>query len=203
MHIQNNARYRLALLIALVGFIALPGCATITEGSSQTIQIDTDPTGAQCELTRNGQLVTRIPATPSTVSVYKESGDLKLSCGKPGYLDATLDTASDLQAMVFGNILFGGLIGVAIDMGSGANKKYPKAITLTLVPELFASAAERDEYFDRLRQRLNQRAEAQMDKVRQSCEASSCDEQLAGVRSALERQLDFLDSQKAAVKIAH
>jgi hypothetical protein len=190
------------LLMAAASLAVLPGCATLTEGSAQTIRIDTDPPDARCELTRNGQLVTRIPATPATVSVYKEAGDLQLTCRKPGYLDATLDTASDFQDMVLGNILFGGLIGVAIDMGSGATSRYPEAITLTLVPERFASAAERDAYFDQLRTRLTRRAEAQMAKLRQTCEADNCEQQLARISAALDRQLAFLEKQQATTTIS-
>lgn len=189
-------------LLLAAALAALGGCATITEGSSQTIQIDTDPPGARCELTRNGQVVTRIPATPSIVSVYKEGGDLALTCRKPGYLDATLDTASDFQGAVLGNILFGGLIGIAIDMGSGASSKYPKSITMTLVPGRFDSIAARDDYFDGQRQRLRQRAEAQITRIREGCEGRDCDEKIARVNQALDRQQAFLERQKTTVSVA-
>jgi hypothetical protein len=56
--------------------------------------------------------------------------------------------ASEFQAMTFGNILFGGLIGVVVDAASGATHEYPPLVTITLVPELFASIAERDAFYE-------------------------------------------------------
>jgi hypothetical protein len=194
-------RWSITAAVAAIGLTMLAGCATLAEGSAQTIRIETDPSGASCELTRKGQLVTRIPATPSTISQYKESGDLKLTCRKRGYLDASLDTASDFQNMVLGNILFGGLIGVFVDMGSGATSKYPESITLTLVPETFASEAERDAYFAALRHRLAESAEQRMAEARSKCAEENCDQQLKQLREALQRQLEFLETQKAATRI--
>ena len=39
--------------------------------------------------------------------------------------------ASEFQAMTFGNILFGGLIGVVVDAASGATHEYPPLVTIT------------------------------------------------------------------------
>lgn len=52
--------------------------------------------------------------------------------------------------MTFGNILFGGIIGVAVDASSGAMNKYPPSISLVLPPVSFPTAAVRDTYYDRL-----------------------------------------------------
>ena len=37
--------------------------------------------------------------------------------------------------MTFGNILFGGIIGVAVDASSGAMNEYPSSVTVRLIPE--------------------------------------------------------------------
>lgn len=194
-------KLRLLPTLALAGLAVLPSCATLSEGSAQNIHIETDPADARCELTRDGAMVTRIPSTPATISLYRDSGDLRLTCRKDGYLDATLDSASAFQDMVLGNILFGGLIGVLVDAGSGATRKYPESITLTLVPESFASEAERDAYFEALRVRLKQRAAAQAAKLRETCSENDCESKLKQLDQALERHLAFLDSQKAASRI--
>src|SRR3546814_11462905 len=50
--------------------------------------------------------------------------------------------------MTFGNILFGGIIGVAVDASSGAMNQYPSSVTIALVPESFTSTTARDVFFD-------------------------------------------------------
>src|SRR3546814_11002644 len=49
--------------------------------------------------------------------------------------------------MTFGNILFGGIIGVAVDASSGAMNQYPSSVTIALVPESFTSTTARDVFF--------------------------------------------------------
>lgn len=50
--------------------------------------------------------------------------------------------------MTFGNILFGGIIGVAVDASSGAMHEYPAAISIAMAPNSFPNASERDKFFD-------------------------------------------------------
>lgn len=190
-----------ALLLAGAAALIFHGCATITEGSSQTILIETDPVGAMCELTRDGQVITRLHDTPATISVHKESGDLQLSCSKTGYLDSTLSTASDFQDMVLGNILIGGLIGVAIDMGSGATSKYPNSISITLVPETFESETSRESYFNEIRQRLEEKADIHIAKIREDCENGGCQQQVDQIVASRDKQLSHLAGQKARTQI--
>lgn len=54
------------LLVGLVvGFVLLmSGCATITKGSQQTVTISTDPTGAACNMTRDGKPLAVVNPTP-------------------------------------------------------------------------------------------------------------------------------------------
>jgi hypothetical protein len=48
------------------------------------------------------------------------------------------------------SILLGGLIGVAIDAGSGAMNDYEPSVTLTLIPSPFGSEAQRDALFENM-----------------------------------------------------
>ena len=86
------------LCVLLTLSLGLSACATITEGSAQTMRIETEPAGARCELTRDGELVTRIPATPATVSLFKEKGELALTCNKPGNRNSIRRTANIIQS---------------------------------------------------------------------------------------------------------
>ncbi|GAB7534024.1 hypothetical protein [Burkholderia sp. 3C] len=55
---------------------------------------------------------------------------LQVSCTKPDATAASASTESHLDGWIFGNIAIGGLIGLAVDLGTGAGFKYPRSITI-------------------------------------------------------------------------
>ena len=46
---------------------AASGCATLTKGTSQTVTVNTDPTGATCTLTRDAKPLAVINPTPGSM----------------------------------------------------------------------------------------------------------------------------------------
>ena len=112
---------RLALLLPLA---LLPACATIVNGSSQTVTVSTTPPAATCTLDRVGQRIGAIAATPGSVRVDKSKNDLSVTCAKDGYQTATVTHPPSFGGATFANILFGlvgGPIAVIVDASSGAN----------------------------------------------------------------------------------
>jgi hypothetical protein len=121
----------------LFGLIALSGCASIVDGSSQSLSVKTmanvdDVTGAQCTLT-NSKGVWYV-TTPGTITVHRAYGDMNVSCLKQGYVANIRTVASSTRGMAFGNILFGGLIGAGVDISTGAAYDYPSPIIVPLQP---------------------------------------------------------------------
>ena len=130
----------------LFAITPLSGCATIIEGTTQEITVVTDPPGAACALTREGELIGMISMTPGTVKVDKTKHDISISCRKTGYDTASSLDQSDFAAASLGNTaasivvgrivtggLGGGLIGHAIDSISGADNKYDSTVNIKLV----------------------------------------------------------------------
>jgi hypothetical protein len=115
--------------------IMLPGCATIFEGTSQSVSISTDPAGADCMIERNGTRIGQVNPTPGSIHVDKSKNDLSVLCTHAGYQPATVAQSPKFQGTTFGNILFGGLIGVAVDAASGANFQYPTEVRVSLAPD--------------------------------------------------------------------
>jgi hypothetical protein len=112
----------------------LGGCALVMEGKTQTVSFDTNPQKpAQCNVS-NSKGSWDINQTPASATVNKAYGDITVTClSKDGYHGSSV-VESSTAAAVFGNIIIGGLIGVAVDMGSGAAYKYPTKVTIPLTP---------------------------------------------------------------------
>lgn len=117
----------------------LAGCASIASGTSQEILVSTEPAGAECIITRNGEEIGRINPTPGTITVEKSRHDLKISCSKQDYYRAEALDKSGTEPWTYGNIaigiaFFGGFIGHGIDRVTGASNHYDEEVTVTLVP---------------------------------------------------------------------
>ena len=109
--------------VALLGLFGLSGCASITTDSLQMVSLTSDPTDAVCIITGPKGFTTRI-TTPNGFPVSRGEGDLNVVCTKAGKVGSAL-IKEEVAGMTFGNILFGGLIGVAVDAGTGKMWKYP------------------------------------------------------------------------------
>lgn len=110
----------------------LPACATIVEGTSDTVTISTTPSGATCMVERAGERIAAVPSTPGSVRIDKSRHDLSVTCSREGYRTATVAASPRFTGTTFGNLLVGGVIGVAVDAASGANSRYPSDVRLEL-----------------------------------------------------------------------
>jgi hypothetical protein len=116
-----------------IASLACGGCATITRGTTQALVIESDPPGADVELS-NGLR----GKTPASFTV-KRRENLVVKIRKDGYepVEATVSsTVGDGGGTAMaGNILFGGLIGAAVDGGNGSNRTLrPNPVSVKLLP---------------------------------------------------------------------
>lgn len=169
--------YLVALcLFSFVFTVMQSGCATLTTGNSQSITISTKPSGATCTLIRDGKVVGIVNPTPGTANVDKSKDDISIFCTKEGFQEAKAACDSNFQGMTFGNILFGGLIGVVVDAGSGAMHKYPSEMTIMLVPAEFKSIADRDAFFDGMKKECETETSKEMADIAGKCSTMSNDD---------------------------
>jgi len=118
----------LAALALLVG-----GCATALKGSTQEVRIGVSGAeSATCKASNSSGAWT--VKAPGTVKVERSGGALSITCEAEGYTSDTQVVSSEFNGATVGNILLGGIIGVAIDAASGANYSYPESVQLTLEP---------------------------------------------------------------------
>lgn len=111
------------------------GCASITTGQNQSLSVETRTDGkpvasANCKLENDKGIW--YTTSPGTAVVRRSYNDLNVRCEKDGHAPGVTAAKSSTKAMAFGNILFGGIIGAAVDVGSGAAYDYPSIITVEL-----------------------------------------------------------------------
>ena len=116
--------HRSAILLVLV---VLSGCASIVVGDTQILSVETPLCPkALCKLV-NEQGTYFVAETPGTVTINKSYSPMVVECSK-GDFKETISLESSTVGMTFGNILLGGIIGTAIDMGTGAAYEYDTLI---------------------------------------------------------------------------
>ena len=111
----------------LVALVALTGCATIMQGSKQNVGISSSPSGAQISVDNQSMGV-----TPATVPLSrKDNHTVKLSLA--GYQPYEMQLSRKTSGWVWGNIVFGGIPGLAVDAITGAMYKLtPEDVNATL-----------------------------------------------------------------------
>lgn len=118
-------------LLAMTLTVSLTGCASLTTGTHQSLSVETVPLEhAQCKLSSD-EGTWFVQDTPGTVMVSRGYGDLTVSCHEDTYLGTTT-VKSTTKGITFGNILLGGGIGAAVDVGTGAAYDYPSLITVMM-----------------------------------------------------------------------
>lgn len=119
------------ILLSSLLFSVLTGCASIVNGTNQSVSVNTHTSGAECALS-NDKGTWYINNTPGSVVVHRSYADLLIHCQKPGYRPLTASIASKTKGMAFGNVVFGGVIGAGVDMADGSAYDYPVSIDLPL-----------------------------------------------------------------------
>lgn len=189
---------------ALVGIVLaqLTGCATIVKGHSQQINVVTNPPGAVCDLQRDGKSIATVNPTPGMATVEKSRKDLAIWCRKQGYLDADGKVASKFHPMTFGNILFGGIIGFGVDAASGAMTEYEEMVTVRLIPQEFQSTAERDAYFNTLREEVAAQSTKAVEEAAKHCSGQAdCDKKRGFVEKGRDNALSDIEAKRASARI--
>ena len=191
---------RLALL-SLMASAFLGGCATLTTSSSQTVTLTTEPPGAACTFRREGEVIGIVNPTPGSLTVKKSHADIDVTCVKEGFVDAVGRVGSKFQAMTFGNILFGGIIGIAVDAVSGSTAEYEANVAIRLTPAEFPSIEARDRFFEQQRETFVTQTRQVKERISRMCDPADCDRQLRLADEEEKAGLARLEAQRQAARI--
>ncbi|MGF1619987.1 MAG: hypothetical protein ACFCUR_05170 [Rhodomicrobiaceae bacterium] len=120
--------------VVLAGAFALSACSTITRGTTQAIAIHTPGVDkAECELRSEGIGVKSV-VTPATIVLEKSMHNVEVTCRKKCFNDGKGIITSSTEEMTAGNIVLGGVVGLAVDATSGAMNKYEPQIAVNMTP---------------------------------------------------------------------
>lgn len=127
---------KIKITAAAVFLTLLSGCATITKEKMQIVTVTTSCSnkaisGANCSL--KNEAGTWQVVTPNPVQIHKAYNDLSVAC-TIGQSSASKTVESSANGGVWGNLLFGGIIGYFVDANTGAGFDYPTMLSLDLAP---------------------------------------------------------------------
>jgi uncharacterized protein YceK len=107
------ARCVVAALAGGIAIASMSGCATIMHGTKQDVGISSTPTGASVMIdnTING-------VTPVVAKLRRKENHV-VRIQMAGYQPFETTLTHSVSGWVWGNVAFGGLIGLAVDAASG------------------------------------------------------------------------------------
>lgn len=127
-------RKRIILLAMFLGVAFLSGCATVMTGPTQKVPVTSNPSGAVAKV--DGSITAITPA----IFTLERKTDHTIEITKDGFRTATVIIRHTMSGATAGNILIGGIIGVAVDGATGAMfKLIPERVDVTLEPEVSSS----------------------------------------------------------------
>lgn len=123
--------------------LLMSSCATIVGSRYQQVSVETkaadqSPIAAQCTLSNDRGTVN--VTTPGTARVHRSDGALDVNCQKDGEHIAQQTYHASTRGMVWGNLLFGGLIGIVVDFSNGAAHHYPDHLSVTAYNKRYDAA---------------------------------------------------------------
>ena len=118
--------------------VLMSSCASIVSKSSYPVSFTSNPNGSNLVITDSMGLEIYSGKTPTVVELAGKDGffsgaSYRITLSKEGYDNKTIIIQSKLDGWYWGNILFGGLIGMLIvDPATGAMWTLPMASNTTL-----------------------------------------------------------------------
>lgn len=123
-------KMRNGVSVVALSLMTLSGCASIVSDETAAINVQAPgcPPGTTCTLThKKGSWVME---PPGTITIPKSDDVLRISCETPEGKQLIQSADSEFGEMFFGNIIFGGGIGMIFDASTDAHREYPSSIII-------------------------------------------------------------------------
>jgi hypothetical protein len=128
-------------VLAVLSASFLSGCASISDGTSQTVVFNLSPKETRCVISREGTQLGTVNGRQNTLTIGKGAKDVLVNCSAEGHEDATHRLVSKTQTA---GVVGGAFLDLGItDMITGAMWKYPNDITIVLEKSAVVSKADK------------------------------------------------------------
>lgn len=131
-------------VLACAAFAAT-GCASIVSESRYPVSVTSVPSGATYEISNEAGSIVSSGVTPNQVTLeagagYFDGEKYTVNYRKAGYLTKSETLNTGMNGWYWGNIVFGGLIGMLIvDPITGAMYRLPEGINTNMAPVALAA----------------------------------------------------------------
>ena len=116
-------------VLVVCGLFLACGCASITKGTTQSVQVEIGNCGEPTECIASNKKGTWEFTAPGSVTVKKSDDPLHIRC-EDGDNVVTRSVSPNRDAMIWGNAIFGGVIGAGVDASTDAHWELPETVTL-------------------------------------------------------------------------
>ncbi|WP_461211281.1 hypothetical protein [Desulfocurvus sp. DL9XJH121] len=151
----------------LLFLVVLSGCASVVSDNKSVTYIETDPENVRCEL--HGQDFVRKITAPGSISLPSEAAPIIIACKTDGYYTTTQEIDTKMDGWIFGNIIFGGIIGGVIDVARGAGQKFPSRVSIILDPKVFPSQYEKNEWYNNRKSSVEKKWNDIISRINKQC----------------------------------
>lgn len=114
---------------------ALSGCASIFNGTTQSVVLNSVPENATATVVNRAGVKVHSGATPLTLPLKRGAGYFKaesytITFSKDGFAPKTLQLEATVSGWYIANIILGGAVGMlAVDPATGAMYTFPSTLT--------------------------------------------------------------------------
>ncbi len=113
--------------------LLMGGCATVTRGTTNQMQIVSEPAGATARTSLGHQC-----ATPCTLQVSRKD-EFSVNFTMPGHEDQTVVVKTQIAgagaAGFAGNVILGGVVGMGVDAATGSTLEHvPNPVSVVMRP---------------------------------------------------------------------
>ncbi len=122
--------------------VLLAGCATIVDGTQQSISLDSNVDGALCGISQNGKEIVAPTAVPTAHLLPRVFGNLIVTCEAPGYETAVVALMAGKNAKTVVLNAPAILTGALFDTALGGIDEYQDRAYIHLNRQKIAAATE-------------------------------------------------------------
>ncbi len=203
MGIRDCHIRRLSRLAVLAASLLAAACTT--SGDRTAIRIDTDPRVASCDF--QGRNFNARVETPGRIAIPRSAAPILITCRAEGYRDTAGAIQPRVTGAVFANLLTGSVMGLVVDLASGAAERWPSNVRIVMEPELFSTASDRDTWYTRYRRGVIGQWNEALGKMETSCQESGetqlvCADKIIQARFRAERELLLLEQRRMEAKVS-